>query len=148
MGALRGKEKWRPDRTGAPRGSHAWRDPQGLGSGGSMPRISPAQSARDVCPALGLGPTPSEASSRPRWSWGIGGRPGENKRGRWRGPPGQEEQEWRAFSPTRWACWAPRWGPLPSETRGGRHAWGPSVPLSLNPTPPHAPQGLFQPCGS
>ena len=45
---VRGEEKWRPDRTGTPegwvgegRGSHTWRDPQGLGgSVGSTPSVS------------------------------------------------------------------------------------------------------------
>ena len=75
MGGLRGEEKWRPDRTGTPegwlregRGSHAWRDPQELGSGGSMGRVSPAQLAGEVCPALGLGPMPSEVLSGLGWS--------------------------------------------------------------------------------
>ena len=74
-----GEEKWRPDRTGAPegwlrrgRGSHAWRDPQGLRWGGwSAPSVSPDQSAREVCLALRPGPTPSEAPSRPHWSCGC-----------------------------------------------------------------------------
>ena len=40
---MRGEEKWRPDGTGAlegwlgeGRGSHAWRDPQGLGGSGGV----------------------------------------------------------------------------------------------------------------
>ena len=37
---------------------------------------------------------------------------------------------------TQEACWAPRWGPPPSETRGWRQAWAPSVLLSLSPHPP------------
>ena len=101
MGALSGEEKWRLDRTGTPegwlrrgRGSHAWRDPQGLRSGWSAPSISPAQLAGEVCQALGPGPTPSEAPSGPHWSWGhrkeAEGRTGEAGR---RGPPGPEEQE-------------------------------------------------------
>ena len=47
-GGVRGEEKWRPDRTGAPegwlgegRGSHAWRDPQGLGRPGEARWASP-----------------------------------------------------------------------------------------------------------
>ena len=36
----------------------------------SGPSIFPAQSAREVCPALGLGPTPSVVPSGPGWSWG------------------------------------------------------------------------------
>ena len=52
----------------------------------------------------------------------IGGRPGENRRGRWEGPSGTRGAgvEQRAFAqPTqaREACWAPRPGPAPSETR-------------------------------
>ena len=44
VGGLRGEKKWRPDRTSVPegqlrggRGSHAWRDTQGLGSGETCP---------------------------------------------------------------------------------------------------------------
>ena len=53
-GAVRGEEKWRLDRTGAPegwlgegRGAHAWRDLQRLGccGGGSVPSVCPAQLA-------------------------------------------------------------------------------------------------------
>ena len=71
---------------------------------------------------------------------GIGGRLGENKRGRREGSSrtGGAGKEQRAFAPATWAqgaCWATGWGPLPSETRGRRHAWVPSVLLSLSPTP-------------
>ena len=134
------------------RGSHAWGDPRGLGSEGSGPSISPAQSAGDVCPALGPGPMPSEVLSRPGWSWGCRRKAWEIRRGRWEGPSGTRGagKEQREFAPptrTKEACWAPRWGPPPPETRGRRHAWAPSVLLSLSPTP-HTSQGLFQPCGS
>ena len=86
MEGLRDEEKWRLDRTGAPegwlrvgRGSHAWRDPRGFGSGESAPSVSPPQSAREVCPALRPGPTPTEASPQPHWSRGVGPTPGEEK---------------------------------------------------------------------
>ena len=76
---------------------------------------------------------------------------GEIRRGRWEGPSqtGGAGEETRAFAlPTRAqeGCWPPRWGPLPSETRGGGHTWA-FCSLSLNPTP-HSPQRLFQPWGS
>ena len=48
-----------------------------------------------------------------------------------RGPLGGVAEEQRGIaSPTRAqeACWAPRWGRPPSETRGEGHAWAPSVP--------------------
>ena len=60
------------------------------------------------------------------------------------GPPGLEEEKWRRSggeveagqaTGAQEACWVPRWGPQPSETRGRRHAWAPSVPMSLSPTP-------------
>ena len=77
---------------------------------------------------------PYKALSRPRGSWGHRREGGEIRRGRWEGA-----SRTRGALPTRAqaACWAPRWGPLPSETRGGRHAWAPSVLLSLNHTLPH-----------
>ena len=57
---------------------------------GNMPSISPIQSAGEVCPALGPGPTPLEAQRR---VFAI---------------PTQARE----------ACWAPRWRPPPPETRG------------------------------
>ena len=68
-------EKGRPDRTSTPegwlgggRGSHAWRDPRGLGAGGSAPSISLAQSAQEACLAPGPGHKPLEAPSELHWS--------------------------------------------------------------------------------
>ena len=85
---------------------------------------------------------------------GVGGRPGESNRGRWEGPSRTRGvgEEQRVFAPPTWAqeaCWAPRWGPPPCETRGTRNSWAPSVPVEPKPNPPPPPhQGLFQPCGS
>ena len=54
---MRGEKKWKPDRTsstpegwlGGRKGSHAWRDPQGLrGSGVSIPRGEPIGQGRPV----------------------------------------------------------------------------------------------------
>ena len=90
MGGLRGEEKWRPDRTSA---SEGWLRVGGFpipagtlgGSdqGGSM--LSPAQLAGEVCLALGLGPTPSEAPLGPRGSWGHRREAREIRRGGWEG---------------------------------------------------------------
>ena len=44
--------------------------PSGAQIGGSMPSISPAQSAREALLALRTGPMHSEAHSGPHWSWG------------------------------------------------------------------------------
>ena len=160
------EEKWRPDRTSTPEGwlrrgrvSHAWRDPQGLRSQGSGSNVSLTQSAREGCPNLCRILNPQR--SPPGWvgPGGIGGRLGENRRGR-REEPSRTRgagKEQRVFASPTWAleaCWAPRWAPPPSETRGGRHTWGPSVLLSLRltptpPKPPHTPPPhLFEPCGS
>ena len=57
----------------------------------------------------------------------MGGRLGRSGEAGRRGPSGEE---WRVIAPptrAQEACWAPRRGPLPSETRGGGHAWAPSV---------------------
>ena len=80
-------------------------------------------------PALQVPPLPVAA-----WSWGhrknAEGRTGEAGG---RGPPGQEEQEEQErrgeHLPHPLEPWKPAGlGPLPSETRGGGHAWAPSVP--------------------
>ena len=109
---------------------------------------------------------PKEKGETPKWTgrtwgdWGgrrSGGQTGSaplrlgrsGEAGGW-GPLGGVAEERRAFAlPPRAqeACWAPRWGPLPSETRVGGHTWALPVLLSLSPTP-HRPQDLFQPCGS
>ena len=155
MGGLGREEKWRPDRNGTPEGwlrrgrvSHPWRDPQGLRSGGRTPSVSPAQSAWEVCPALWPGPLPSEAPSRPRWSWGRRREArGENRRGRWEGP----SKTWRRRRGGHLPC------PLelrkPAELPGGipcplrpeaQALLAPSVLLSLSPTS-HTPRAFSSP---
>ena len=100
MGGLRGEEKWRPDRTSTPEGwlgggsgSHAWRDPRGLGLGERAQRF-PCPVSLEACPALRLGPMPSEALLQPHWSWWHR-REGRGRTGEagGRGPPGLEEWE-------------------------------------------------------
>ena len=94
MEGSEGKEEWRPDRTSAPegwlgegRGSHSWQDLWELGgSGGSAPSISPVQVGPGRPAGLpdlvlcSLGPPLGHVGPR-----SIGGRWGENKRGRWGG---------------------------------------------------------------
>ena len=86
---VRGEEEWRPDGTrtrekqlGGGRGSHAWRDPEGLGGSGGVHLVFPLPSRpREACGAPGPGPPTSEAPSGLRWSQGhrreVGGRRGE-----------------------------------------------------------------------
>ena len=123
------------------RGSHAWRDPQGLRSGGAclafplpnQPGKPSWLSGQVLCTQR---PTPGHTGPG-----GIGRRPGENRRGRWEGPSRTRGagEERRAFAPpTRAgeACWAPRPGPLPSETRGslGPFCWVEPKPSPQPPT--------------
>ena len=73
---------------------------------------------------------------------GIGGRPGENRRGRREGDSrtrgaGKEQRVFAPPTQAREACWAPRWGLPPSETRSWRLTWAPSVLLSVSPPPTH-----------
>ena len=118
--------------------------PSGAQIGGNVPRVSPAQSAGEVCPALGPCPMHSESPSGLRWSWGnrmeAGGR---TREAGGRGPPGPKEQErhrghllclLEPGKPARLPGGVPC-----SLTRSGRHTWAPSVPLSLSPTPPYLP---------
>ena len=123
----------------------------GLRSGGSAPSISLAQSAREVFPALRLGPTPSEVPSGPHGSWGHR-REARGEQERKAGEALQDQRSGRGVEgvsrPTQAqeACWTPRWGTPPCKTKSERHAWAPSIPLSLSPTP-YSPQGHFQPVG-
>ena len=77
---------------------------------------------------------------------GTGGRMKESRRGRQEGrsSTGGAGDEWRMFvlpTQAQEACWAPRWGPLPSGTRGAGHTWDPAVLMSLIPTP-HSHQNV------
>ena len=51
-----------------------------------MCSVSPAQSAGEICPALQLGPTPSEVPSGLGWSWWHRMEAGEIRKGRPEGP--------------------------------------------------------------
>ena len=104
MGGLRGEEKWRPDRTSTPEGwlgggsgSHAWRDPRGLGLGERAQRF-PCPVSLEACPALRLGPMPSEALLQPHWSWGHRREAGEIRRDRW------EEPSWTSWRGEEGVC--------------------------------------------
>ena len=87
-------------------------------------------------PAEFPGQSPALQGSPPPGRIGPGGHrkeAGEIRRGRWEGPSQtrRAREERRAFAPptqAQEACWAPRWGPLPSETRSGGHTWVPPVP--------------------
>ena len=90
MGGMKGKEKWRPDRTSAPEGwlrggrvSHNRRDPQEAWIWGSTPSISPAQSQGKSARLLGRVLCPQRSPLGRVGPECIRGRPGENRRGRW-----------------------------------------------------------------
>ena len=93
------------------------------------------------------GPLPSKAPSRPHGSWGHRREAREIRRGR------REEPSGRSGRGAEGVCSAhlglrsllgSQVRSLPSETRGGGHAWGPFCSLSLSPTP-HSPQGWKSP---
>ena len=149
-------EKWSLDRTGTPEGwlrggmgSHTWRDPWGLRSGGAHPAYPlPNQPGKSAW-LSGWVLCPQRPSLGCVCPGGIGGRPGESRRGRQVGSSRTRGavEERRAFAPPTQAqevCWATKWGRSPSETRGGEHAWAPFALLRLNPNPhnPH-PTGPF-----
>ena len=73
----------------------------------------------------------SKAPSRMCGSWGHKREAGRSGEAGGRGPLGGAGEKRKAFAlPTQAqeACWAPWWGPPPSETRGVGHAWAHSVP--------------------
>ena len=136
-GGQKGEKKWSPDRASVPEG---WLK----GGGVSMPEGTLRHSDQGVmCPACVL---PNHSGKSAQFSGqvlhhqklplccvgpgDVGGRPGENRRGRWEGSfrTGGAGEEGRVFAPptrAQGAYWAPRWGPLPSETRSGGHTWAP-----------------------
>ena len=136
MGGLRGKKKWRSGRNGTPegwlrrgRGSHTCRYPQGLGSGESMPSTSPAQSAREVCLAIGLGPITQKLPLGHVGPGGIGGRIGENRRSRQEGSSGARGAgEKKGVCPAHLSMGkllSAQADPLPSKAHSGpRGSWG------------------------
>ena len=96
-------------------------------------------------------PLPSKAPPGCVGPWGHRREAGQIRRGRRKGPSqtGGAAEERRAFAlPTgaQEACWAPRWGPLPSETRGGGHTRAPLF-LELKPHCPQPPGAFSSPVG-
>ena len=97
------------------------------GPSGPWIRVEEAQCFS--CP-IGWGSLPSEVL-RPQWSLsgrvgpgGIGGRPGQNRRGRQEEPSRTrgEGKEQRVFAPStraQEACWAPRWVLRPLRPQAG-----------------------------
>ena len=76
---------------------------------------------------------------------GIGGRLGRSEDTGGRGPPrpqtrgaGEERKVFAPLTQAQEACWAPRWGPLPSEIRVGGMP-GPLLFLEPKSHPPHPP---------
>ena len=87
--------------------------PLGSGIGGSMARTSPAQLAREVRSALGLGLMPSMVPSGLRRSCGHRREAGEIGRGRQGGPSrtrgaGEEQRAFVLHTQAWETCWAPR----------------------------------------
>ena len=169
MAELRGEEKWRLDRTGVPegwlrrgRGSHAWRDSQGFGSGKvafllpnrlgnsawlsgrvlcrkEQRALAPPTQVQGDCLAPRLVPCTPKAPPGHMGPGGIGGRPGRSGEAGRRVPPRLEEQkrEGHLFCPLEPRKLAGLLGGVPHPLRP--EAGGPFCSVKPKPHLPYTP---------